>query len=105
MANDRKNTDKENISSGKENQKPDRNANSQPMPNEFSNEANHKGAVDLGTDGTKATASQQQGQGAWNAKDHDNRSGSSSGGGGGGQGGKNKTGEELTCKYKKADCI
>ncbi|EJF09114.1 MULTISPECIES: hypothetical protein [Pontibacter] len=75
-------------------QKPDSNANSQPMPDEFSNEANHKGAVDLGTDGTKATASQQQGQGAWGAKDKDNRTGSRSGSGGGGQGAQNKTGKE-----------
>ncbi|SIT92338.1 hypothetical protein [Pontibacter indicus] len=50
-------------------QKPNSNANSQPMPEEYSNEANHKGAQDLGTDGTKASASQQQGQGAWRAKD------------------------------------
>jgi hypothetical protein len=49
-------------------QKPKSNASSQPMPKQYSNEANHKGAVDLGTKGTKATASQQQGQGAWNAK-------------------------------------
>lgn len=49
-------------------QKPSSNASSQPMPKNYSNEANHKGAVDLGTKGTKATASQQQGQGAWNAK-------------------------------------
>ncbi|MBD1397964.1 hypothetical protein H9Q13_12375 [Pontibacter sp. JH31] len=49
-------------------QKPNSNVSSQPMPKRYSNEANHKGAVDLGTDGTKATASQQQGQGAWNAK-------------------------------------
>ncbi|MBF8961935.1 hypothetical protein I0P70_01645 [Pontibacter sp. FD36] len=75
-------------------QKPDSNANSQPMPDEFSNEANHKGAVDLGTDGTKATASQQQGQGAWGAKDKDNRTGSRSGSGGGSQGSQNKTGKE-----------
>ncbi len=46
---------------------------------EISNEANYKGAVDLGKNGTKATASQQQGQGAKNAKDHNNRSGSDSG--------------------------
>ena len=57
------------MTSGQESNKPPSNANSQPMPDKYSNEANHKGAVDLGTDGTKATASQQQGQGAWNAKD------------------------------------
>lgn len=72
--------------------KPERNANSQPMPEEYSNEANHKGAVDLGTDGTKATASQQQGQGAWNATAPNKRTGSSKDSSGG-QGGKNKTGE------------
>jgi hypothetical protein len=48
--------------------KPESNANATPMPKNYSNTANHKGAVDLGTKGTKATASQQQGQGAWNAK-------------------------------------
>lgn len=76
--------------------KPSSNANPfrTPEEEEYSNTANHKGAVDLGTDGTKATASQQQGQGSWNAKDNDNnRNGSESGGGGGGQGGNNKTGE------------
>lgn len=78
----------------KSGQKPDRNADATPMPDEYSNKANHKGAVDLGTDGTKATASQQQGQGAWNKKNNDNnRSGSKSGGGGGGQGAKNQTGK------------
>ena len=50
-------------------EKPATSTNSQPMPEEYSNEANHKGATDLGTEGTKATASQQQGQGAWRAKD------------------------------------
>ena len=60
---------KNNADENKNRQKPESNANSQPMPEEYSNEANHKGAVDLGTKGTKATASQQQGQGAWNAKD------------------------------------
>ena len=74
-------------------QKPNSNANSQPMPDEYSNEANHKGATDLGTDGTKATASQQQGQGAWAAKDQNSRTGSRNSGGGG-QGAKNKTGEQ-----------
>lgn len=74
--------EKEEQNEKKNNTKPASNANSQPMPDEYSNTANHKGAVDLGTDGTKATASQQQGQGAWNAKDKDeNRSGSKSGGG------------------------
>lgn len=88
MANEKDQKNKD----GQENSKPPRNANSQPMPDEYSNEANHKGAVDLGTDGTKATASQQQGQGAWNAKDHDdNRTGSRNSSGG--QGAKNKTGE------------
>jgi len=76
------------------NNKPASNANSQPMPDEYSNTANHKGATDLGVDGTKATASQQQGQEAWSAKNKDNRTGSRSGSGGGGQGGKNKTGEQ-----------
>jgi hypothetical protein len=37
----------------------------------ISNEANRKGAVDEGRHGTKPTASQQQGQGSWNAKDRD----------------------------------
>lgn len=91
MTENKKATDEDNMSMGRHNQKPDRGESSQPMPDEYSNEANHKGAVDLGTDGTKATASQQQGQGAWNAKDHENRSGSGSGGGG--QGAKNKTGK------------
>ncbi|WP_240773219.1 hypothetical protein [Pontibacter sp. SGAir0037] len=72
--------------------KPSRNANSQPMPEEFSNTANHKGAIDLGTDGTKATASQQQGQGAWNAAAPNKRTGSSRDNSGG-QGAKNKTGK------------
>lgn len=36
-----------------------------------SNTANRKGAVDEGRDGTKPTASQQQGQGSWRAKDRD----------------------------------
>ncbi|WP_299824519.1 hypothetical protein [uncultured Pontibacter sp.] len=80
----------------KENQqkgnKPESNANATPMPNEYSNTANHKGAVDLGTEGTKATASQQQGQGAWNKKNSDNRTGSESGSDKGGQGGQNNTG-------------
>lgn len=53
----------------KNNQKPEPNANAHHVPADHANEANHKGAVDLGTDGTKATASQQQGQGSWNAKD------------------------------------
>jgi hypothetical protein len=61
-------TNKNNTNENKR-EKPESNANSQRMPKEYSNEANHKGAVDLGTKGTKATASQQQGQGAWNAKD------------------------------------
>lgn len=92
MANDKDPENNKN-KGGQESNKPPRNASSQPMPDEYSNEANHKGAVDLGTDGTKATASQQQGQGAWNAKDKDeNRTGSKSGGGG--QGAKNKTSEE-----------
>ncbi len=54
--------------------KPDSSANATPMPKNYSNTANHKGAVDLGTNGTKATASQQQGQGAWNAKNTDGSS-------------------------------
>ncbi|MDX5418410.1 MAG: hypothetical protein LPK14_03675 [Hymenobacteraceae bacterium] len=74
--------------------KPDRSQYSQPMPDDYSNEANYRGATDLGTEGTAPTASQQQGQGAWNKKnDDDKRSGTKSGGGGGGQGAKNKTGE------------
>lgn len=93
MANDKKSTDQENVSMGQHNKKPDRNANPQPVPEDASNTANYKGAVDLGTDGTKATASQQQGQGSWNAKSHDNRSGSDSNNSGGGQGSKNKTGK------------
>ena len=44
-----------------------------------SNTANFKGAVNEGKDGTKPTASQQQGQGAKNAKGENNRSGSDSG--------------------------
>lgn len=44
-----------------------------------SNDANFKGAVNTGQAGTKPTASQQQGQGAKNAKDHNTRSGSDSG--------------------------
>lgn len=44
-----------------------------PMTDKASNTANVKGAVDLGKDGTKATASQQQGQGAWNANDKENK--------------------------------
>lgn len=91
MANEKKSSDKEN-KDGQQHNKPPRNANSQPMPDEYSNEANHKGAVDLGTDGTKATASQQQGQGSWDAKNNDgNRNGSRDSGGG--QGSKNKTGK------------
>ena len=54
--------------------KPDSNANATPVPKNASNTANYKGAVDLGTKGTKATASQQQGQGAWNAKNKGERS-------------------------------
>jgi len=88
MANDK---DQKN-NSRQENSKPPRNANAQPMPEDFSNEANHKGAVDLGTDSTKATASQQQGQGAWNPKNNDdNRNGSRKDGAD--QGNKNKNGE------------
>ena len=74
--------------------KPSSNANPHRMPeeDEYSNTANYKGAVDLGTDGTKATASQQQGQGAWNPKDNDdNRNGSRKSGKG--QGGNSQTGE------------
>lgn len=91
MADNKKSTEDKNTASGQQSNKPEKNANSQPMPDKFSNEANHKGAVDLGTDGTKATASQQQGQGAWNAKDNDNRSGSS---GGSSQGNEKETGKE-----------
>ncbi|WP_162052036.1 hypothetical protein [Pontibacter pamirensis] len=84
--------DKEAQHEKKNDAKPESNANSQPMPDEYSNTANHKGAVDLGTDGTKATASQQQGQGAWDPKDNDdNRNGSRKSGNG--QGGSNSTGE------------
>jgi len=74
--------------------KPTTDTNSQPMPEEYSNTANHKGATDLGTEGTKATASQQQGQGAWDSKDNENtgnRNGSRDSGGG--QGGYSKTGD------------
>lgn len=73
-------------------QKPDSNADATPMPDNYSNKANYKGAVDLGTEGTKATASQQQGQGAWNKKSDANREGSAKHSSGGGQGSKNKTG-------------
>ena len=91
MANEKNAADKENKGGQQPNQ-PRRNANAQPMPDEHSNEANFKGAVDLGTDGTKATASQQQGQGSWDTKNNDdNRNGSRDSGGG--QGSKNKTGE------------
>ncbi|PKV66423.1 hypothetical protein [Pontibacter ramchanderi] len=62
-------TNKQNSEENKNRQKPEKGANSQPMPENYSNEANHKGATDLGTEGTKATASQQQGQGSWRAKD------------------------------------
>ncbi|WP_114781308.1 hypothetical protein [Botryobacter ruber] len=54
--------------------KPASNANATPVPGNASNKANFKGATDLGTKGTKATASQQQGQGAWNAKDKEGKS-------------------------------
>lgn len=74
MANEKKTSGEE-----QNKNKPDSDANAQPMPDKYSNTANYKGAVDLGTDGTKATASQQQGQGAWNAKDKDNPTGSKSG--------------------------
>ena len=91
MANEKNASDKEN-KGGQQQNKPSRNANAQPMPDEYSNEANFKGAVDLGTDGTKATASQQQGQGSWNAKNNDvDRNGSRESGGG--QGSKTKTGK------------
>ncbi|WP_439882410.1 hypothetical protein ACSX1A_04420 [Pontibacter sp. MBLB2868] len=66
------NKDKQN----KNKQKPDSDANATPMPDNYSNTANYKGAVDLGTDGTGATASQQQGQGSWNKKSDKNREGS-----------------------------
>jgi hypothetical protein len=71
MANEEKTNANENKS--QDNNKPERDANpnSQKMPEDATNEANYKGAVDLGTDGTKPTASQQQGQGSWNAKDND----------------------------------
>jgi hypothetical protein len=75
MADNKKTSNEENTGKEQGRNKPDRDANPQPMPDEYSNEANFKGAVDLGTDGTKATASQQQGQGSWNAKDHDKRGG------------------------------
>ncbi|WP_345161296.1 hypothetical protein [Pontibacter saemangeumensis] len=91
MANEKDPKNKKN-ESGQESNKPPRNANPQPMPDEYSNEANYKGAVDLGTDGTKATASQQQGQGAWNAKDKD-ESRAGSGDSGGGQASKSKANE------------
>ncbi|MDX5348870.1 MAG: hypothetical protein LPJ89_01730 [Hymenobacteraceae bacterium] len=72
------------------NKKPASNANAQPVPENAANTANYKGPQDLGTDGTDASASQQQGQGAWN-KNTDSRNGSRNSGGG--QGGNNKTGE------------
>jgi hypothetical protein len=43
------------------------------------NEANRMGAINTGMDGTKATASQQQGQGLKSAKNPASRSGSDSG--------------------------
>ena len=70
------------------------NANAKLNPEDYSNEANIKGGVDKGKGGTKATASQQQGQGAWNKKNNDdNRTGTKSGGGGSGQGANNPTGK------------
>ncbi|AKD01941.1 hypothetical protein POKO110462_19430 [Pontibacter korlensis] len=70
------------------------NANSQPNPEDYSNTANIKGGVDEGRGGTKATASQQQGQGSWSKNRHNEaRPGSQTGGGGGGQGGNNPTGK------------
>lgn len=84
--------EKETQQDKRNNAKPENNANSQPMPEEYSNTANHKGATDLGTEGTKATASQQQGQGAWDPKDNDdNRNGSRKSGKG--QGGNSPTGK------------
>jgi len=69
-------------------------ANAQPDPKDYSNKANIKGGVEKGKQGTKATASQQQGQGAWNKKNNDdNRTGTKSGGGGSGQGANNPTGK------------
>ncbi|ARS36154.1 hypothetical protein [Pontibacter actiniarum] len=67
-------------------------ANAQPNPADYSNEANIKGATDTGRNGTKPTASQQQGQGAQN-KNTDSRTGTESGGGDGGQGGSTPTGK------------
>ncbi|MBW7467904.1 hypothetical protein ABID22_002299 [Pontibacter aydingkolensis] len=85
-------SDNKNKNSSQKGNKPDSNANATHVPKDAANTANYKGAVDLGTDGTKATASQQQGQGAWNAKNRDNRSGTESGREKTGQGGENNTG-------------
>ncbi|MHA6248417.1 hypothetical protein ACXYMU_10800 [Pontibacter sp. CAU 1760] len=54
------------------------NATANPNPEDYSNKANIQGAVDTGKNGTKATASQQHGQGAEN-KNTDTRTGSDSG--------------------------
>ena len=85
--------DNKNKNNPQKGNKPESNANATHVPKDASNTANYKGAVDLGTEGTKATASQQQGQGSWNAKDKDNRTGSESGGDKTGQGGRNQTGK------------
>ncbi|WP_276496863.1 hypothetical protein [Pontibacter litorisediminis] len=69
-------------------------ANAQPNPKNYSNKANIKGGVDEGRNGTKATASQQQGQGALNKNRHNEaRPGSETGSEGSGQGGNNPTGK------------
>jgi len=91
MANEQ-NSPKNTNNDEEQHSKPARNENPFSEPEEYSNEANHKGAVDLGTDGTKATASQQQGQGAWDSKNNNNnRNGSRNSGNG--QGGGNATGK------------
>ncbi|WP_242927653.1 hypothetical protein [Pontibacter vulgaris] len=59
--------------------RPEANVTGQNQAGGVSNKANVKGSVDTGQHGTKATASQQQGQGLGSAKDHNKRSGSDSG--------------------------
>lgn len=66
------------------------------MPADASNTANFKGAVNKGAEGTKATASQQHGQGSWNAKDDDRRSGSESGSGKKSQDNRSNTGSSKS---------
>lgn len=88
--------DNKNKNNPQKGNKPDNTTKPNDMPANASNTANYKGAVNKGAEGTKATASQQHGQGSWNAKDDDTRSGSESGGGKTGQGGRNNTGSSKS---------